>query len=274
MSATMLKMSPFASSKKKDTSMKLLKTPVSDLKKDDVSSPSYSLSPGCSDHPKSKKLNKAEKLLLRDRARNAMTPKSATVQQGKNENFFADNKEEEPTPQRTPLTLAIAMKAATSPTPSSFPDSFWNLFIEQEEYDRKQMEQMKHEQELRHRGVYHHIDTCSTPRNLQFSPAKEASSHSKANDAIGLEKAPENSAPKINKSFQLWHFFIVMVQKALAFGFHLALVLLLLSTMDVDYFQPYLQILAFVGKLCIGITLALYQILAHQVVPTLKDWIF
>lgn len=82
----------------------------------------------------SKKMSKAEKLALREKARVAMTP---PFNNGNNRGL--KTADIQPKAQRTSLSLAVAMTIATSPTMSSFPDEFWAPFVEQDEYDRNKM---------------------------------------------------------------------------------------------------------------------------------------
>ncbi|CAB9524033.1 expressed unknown protein [Seminavis robusta] len=161
-----------------------------------------------------------------------------------------ENMDHQMRPQRTPLSMAIAMKAATSPALSSFPDSFWTPFLEQEEYNRQKLY-----------GSTAAVNS-PTPRKLQF--------HDENNNKPRRKQVkPKNgAAPKKPKS----SFGIVTIFRAILNQLvYLATVSFVTSLMYVPYLRPIFEVMAFLGRLLLGFALGVFVFVTTIAWPFLQE---
>lgn len=149
------------------------------------------------------------------------------------------------TPQRASLSMAIAMKAGTSPTLSSFPDSFWVPFLEQEEYDRQQMSRLVEQNQLR--------------RRYAAAVVKDASARS-MKESHHFDDVDDNKPPKSNwvagsnKALQCFLTTCLYVVSGLFF----------LSFMDAPYLARLGKAMAVLGRIVLGLSFWLYDVTTRE----------
>ena len=184
----------------------------------------------------SRKSSKDEKLASREKARAAVTTP------GKSDNNLEVVKTAniQPELQRTSLSLAVAMKVATSPTGSGFPDEFWAPFVEQEEYDRKKLLKLQQDHQERQRARRQAKAVTTTPAIRQSS----------------------NKFGKVIMSLFRW-FLQTCVQ--------LGCILFLCSLLDAPYFRPVFEGLVYVGRLVLGLSLWFHVFIMEAVLPGLQN---
>ena len=145
--------------------------------------------------------------------------------------------------QRTSFSMAIAMKAATSTTVASFPDSFWTPFLEQEEYDRQKREMLL----LKNREI----------RRQRHQPEKGAGTRTARNFKLSL--------PALVGSTHQW---VAAISNALHAGLviclYLILALFLFSFLDAPYLRKFVDSTAMFGQVVLGLALWLYDLCTHN----------
>ena len=119
---------------------------------------------------------------------------------------------------RTSLTLAVAMKVATSPAASSFPDDFWAPFIDQEEYEGKKMLEERQRQIARWQA--------------RMTNERNAATGNRFCQVI----------------INVFHWFLKTC-------FRLVFLLLLASVLNAPYFRSVFESLVLIGRLVLGMGL-------------------
>jgi hypothetical protein len=200
-------------------------------------------------YPPKKALSSAEKRVMVDVASVAKAP----LPSDKAEEEEGANFEYQVKPQKTPLSMAVAMKVGTSPGSSScFPDSFWIPFLEQEEYERQKMSQPARSREVAPSAAA--VSTMvPTPRKLQF-----------------MEKTPIidlKPGQKTMSFISITNILQLLVTAILYSGVALAVV----SLLDAPYFRPILECIALCGRFSMGFALWIYTRTANEFLPFLCE---
>lgn len=142
-------------------------------------------------------------------------------------------------PQLAPLSMAVAMKLGTSPTLSSFPDSFWVPFLEQEKHDRLHLTKLMEERE--HRWRRRPEKTVTARKTSIFCPPNFVSS--------------KQWAAMITKA----------IHGGLMICLYLALGLFLFSVLDAPYLHKFMNAAAILGRVFMGLSLWLNDVVVAYV---------
>lgn len=154
------------------------------------------------------------------------------------------------THQRASLSMAIAMKAGTSPTLSSFPDSFWVPFLEQEEYDRQQISRLVEQNQMRRR--YQPAAAAAVKGTNTGSMEESSSDYYNYMD----DNTPSKSAwvSIVNSGLRCFLTTCLYVASGLFF----------LSFMDAPYLVRFGKAMAVVGRMVLGLCFWLYDVTTRE----------